>query len=430
MKGNFKTIIIIIFIAAAVFGLLVFSGTIPLGSQKDKEGALGTVVLWGTVKTQIIAQALDDFNRVNKTFTVKYAQKDPETFDQDLLEALASGQGPDMFFLPDNLIFSYKNKIFPIPYQSLPVASFKNSFAGAGEVFLTSQGVLAFPIAIDPMVMYYNRSILDANSIVYPPSSWDEFAGLAPILTKKDEGKKIIKSGVAMGQFSNIAHAKDIISTLFMQAGNPIITEKNGSFISSLNEAGKYNLGSVLKFYTDFSNPLKDVYSWNKSLPNSIDVFSADNLAFYFGYASELQSLVNKNPNLNFLPAPVPQIKNADFKLTSARVTGIAISAFSKNFNTAFIASSLLANSDFAFKFASALGIAPARRDLLAVKQTDAYMPIFYSSALYARGWLDPSPEDTDDIFRNMIDKVLSNSMTVEDAITDASAKLSLLLVR
>jgi len=126
----------------------------------------------------------------------------------------------------------------------------------------------------------------------------------------------------------------------------------------------------------------------------------------------------------------MPQIKNADFKLTSAHVTGIAISAFSKNFNTAFTAAGLLASSDFASKFANALGIAPARRDLLAVKQTDAYMPIFYSSALYARSWLDPSPEDTDDIFRNMVDKVLSNSMTIENAVKDASAKLSLLLAR
>lgn len=427
---NFQVIVIIVFIAAAVFGILVFSGAIPLGSQKSKTGALGTVVLWGTVKTQTIASALEDFSRANKTFIVKYVQKDPETFDQDLLEALASGQGPDMFFLPDNLVFNYKNKIYPIPYQSLPVASFKNSFAGAGEVFLTSKGILAFPIAIDPMVMYYNRSILDANSVVYPPSYWDEFINLMPLLTKKDETKKIIKSGVAMGQFSNISHAKDIISALFMQAGNPIITEKNGSFVSALNETGKYDLGSILRFYTDFSNPLKDVYSWNKSLPNSIDLFSADNLAFYFGYASELQSLINKNPNLNFLPAPMPQIKNADFKLTSAHVTGIAISAFSKNFNTAFTAASLLATSDFASKFASTLGIAPARRDLLAVKQTDAYLPTFYSSALYARSWLDPSPEDTDNIFRNMVDKVLSNNMTVEDAITDASAKLGLLLAR
>jgi len=427
---NFQIIIIIIFIAAAVFGILVFSGAIKIGDQSSRTGALGTVVLWGTVPARDIASTLEEFNNTNQSFILKYVQKDSETFDQDLLEALASGTGPDLFFLPANLAFHYLNRIFPIPYQSFSLASFKSSFAGAGEVFLTSKGILAFPIAIDPLVMYYNRSMLDANNIVYPPATWDEFANLVPSLTKKDENKKIIKSAAALGQFSNVTNAKDIISTLFMQAGNSILEERDNYFNSTLGDSTKSNLSSVLGFYTDFSNPLKEVYSWNKSLPNSQDAFSADNLAFYFGYASELRSLINKNPNLNFLPTSMPQIKNSSFKLTSAKVTGIAVSSFSKNLNTALIAASMISNSDFAAKFANILGVAPARRDLLAVKPTDAYFPIFYSSALYAKAWLDPSPEDTDSIFRGMIENVLSNRMTTDDAISDANSKLNLLLLK
>jgi len=430
---NFQIIILIVFIAAAVFGVLVFSGAIPLGKSSSSTGAQGTVILWGTVKTQDISSALDDFNRVNQTFVVKYVQKDPATFDQDLLEALASSQGPDMFFLPDNLAFHYSNKIYTIPYQSYPVASFKSTFASAGEVFLTSKGVLAFPLTIDPLMMYYNRSMLDSNSIVSPPISWDEFQNLVPLLNKKDANNKIVKSAFALGQFSNIFHAKDIISTLFMQTGNPIITETNGSFYSALSETAggnANNLSSILSFYTNFADPLKDVYSWNRSLPNSQDFFSANNLAFYFGYASELQTLVNKNPNLDFSVAPFPQIKNANFKLTSARITGIAISSFSKNLNTAVTAASLMATGDFASKFSTALLTPPARRDLLAAKPTDAYFPIFYSSALYAKSWLDPSSADTDNIFRTMVENILSNNMSADSSVKDASSKLSLLLAK
>src|SRR3989344_1527809 len=309
--------------------------------------------------------------------------------------------------------------------------SIENDVADAGEVFLTSKGILAIPISIDPLMMYYNRSILDANAVVYPPVFWDEMSTLVPTITKKDDSNKIIKSAIAFGHFSNVTHAKDIISTLFMQAKNPIISEKDGIFNSSLNMPNpKYNLASVLKFYTDFANPSRDIYSWNKSFPNSNDAFSAENLAFYFGYASELASLVNKNPNQNFLASPIPQIKDANFKLTSAHVTGIALLSSSKNFNTAFIAARLMATGNFASKFAIALGVAPARRDLLKIKQTDAYFPIFYDSALYARSWLDPSPKDTDNIFRLIVDKVLSNTISVEDAISDASNKLGLLLFR
>ena len=426
---NFQIIILVVFIAAAILGVLVFSGAIPIG--KTSTGSLGSVVLWGTLPNAVMSPVLKDFNEANPTFVVTYVQKSADTFDQDLLEASASGVGPDIFFLPDNLVFHYTDKIFAIPYTSYPLVSFKNNFASAGEVFLTSKGILAFPISIDPLMIYYNRSMLDANGVIYPPSYWDEMTNMVSTLTKKDDSNKIIKSAIAFGHFSNIVHAKDILATLFMQAGNPIIKEKDGVLSSTLDSSiGNFNLPSILKFYTDFADPNNALYSWNKSFPNSNNAFSKEDLTFYFGFASELQSLINKNPNQNFFVAPMPQIRNSNSKVTGARVTGLAISSFSKNLNTAFLAASLMATGDFASKLVTAAGITPARRDLLAIKLQDAYSPIFYSSALYAKSWLDPSPKDTDIIFSGMINAVLSNNMSVTDAIKDTDSKLNLLLLK
>lgn len=429
MKANFQLIVLIVFIAAAIFGVLVFSGAIPIGSNGSSSQS--TIVLWGTVPTISISSALKDFNDTNSSFTVKYVQKSSDTFDQDLLEALASGAGPDMFFLPDNLAYHYTNKIFPIPYASYPVSIFDSTFVDAGQVFLTDNGVLALPISIDPLMMYYSRSLFDGSGVVYPPATWNDLTAMAPTLTEKDDSGKIIKSAVALGDFSNVVHAKDILAALFMQAGNPIIKADNGVFSSTLGSSvGNYNLPSVLQFYTSFADPSNAAYSWNKSFPNSDDAFSAENLAIYFGYASELHSLVNKNPNQNFFVAGIPQIKNSSFKLTNARVTGIAISSFSKNIPTAFTAANLLVSGDFASAFATAIGAVPARRDLLATKPTDAFSPFFYNSALYARSWLDPSPTDTDNIFNGMVDNVLSGNMDATGAISDASSKMSLLLLK
>ena len=431
MKQNFSLIIMIVFIVFAILGVLVFSGVIPLGKKTDQSGGQGTVVLWGTVPNTIMSVLIEEFNNSNPNFIVKYEQKSPDTFDQNLLEALASGTGPDMFLLPDNLALHYTNKIFTIPYQSIPLATFKSSYASAGEVFLSSKGIIALPLVIDPLMMYYNRSTLDANSIVYPPSTWDDLVSLVPTLTKKDDANKIMKSAVAMGHFSNVTNAKDLLAALFMQAGDPIIAERDGAFTSVLGKAsGARDLGPFLKFYTDFADPLNSVYSWNKSFPSSVDTFSSEDLAFYFGFASELTSLVNKNPNQNFFVAPMPQIKNSNFKLTSAHVTGIAISSSSKNFNTAFVAANLMSGGSFASKLANALGVAPARRALLAVKPADAFSPIFYNSALFAKSWLDPSPKDTDIIFNNMVENVLSGNLMATDSIDDASSKLHFLLIK
>ena len=429
MKFNFQLVIVIVFIIAAVFGVLVFSGAIPIGG--GGEGNLGTVMLWGTVPTPLIVGLVENFNNANPSFILKYEEKSPVSFDQDLLEALATGSGPDIFLLSDDLAYHYADKIVTIPYTSYSAAVFKNTYAQAGEVFLTEAGIQALPLSIDPMMLYYNRSMLDAEGIVFPPKDWEEFSIDVSKLTQKTETNRIERSGAALGQYANIARAKYILAMLFMQAGNPIIGAEAGSLRSTLDApVGTYNLPSILEFYTSFADPASQLYSWNRSFPDSADVFSSEDLGFYFGFASELPLLVNKNPNQNFFAAPVPQIKGAKSKLTSAKVTGVAISSASKNLNTALTAANLLASSDFAAAYSQAIGAAPARRDLLVVPPADSFSPIFYGSALYGRSWLDPSPEDTDRIFSGMVGAVLGNSMTTTNAIKDASSKLELLLLK
>lgn len=426
---NFQIISMVIFGLFAVFGLLVFSGTIDIGTS-DKNTAKGTVTLWGTYDKSSMESLIDNFNARNQTFEVKYSKKDADTFSEDLLEAIASGVGPDMFFLPDDLALKYANKIYTIPYASYPIASYKGAFAEAGEVFLTTNGILAFPMVIDPMVMYYNRNILDSNNIAFPPNNWEEFTLQSTKITTKNDDKQILKSAVGFGQYSNVSGAKDILSMLFMQIGNGIVKETGQSFSSVLSEqvANLPKPASVISFYISFADPNKTNYVWNKSFPNSREYFLADNSAFYFGPASEYQTLVKKNPNLNFAIAPVPQIKGSNLKTTSAHTTGIAVTSFSKNLNTALTAAGLMATTDFALEFAKAVGGAPARRDLLAGAPEDEFSPTIYSSALFARSWLDPSDRDTDNIFRAMIDGAFSNNRSPEDVLEEASGRIELLL--
>lgn len=428
MKGIFQLVFIIIFVAGAIFGVLVFAGVIKIGEEANK--IVGNVLIWGTAGNSEMSPIIDQFNRTYKSTNIKYVEKLPENFDQDLLEALASGAGPDIFFIPDNLAIRYSNKIFPIPYTSYSLVNYKNNFIGAGEVFLTTDGILAFPMTVDPLVMYYNKSIFNSNSIIYPPKTWDELSAMVPIITKKDNSNKIIKSGVALGQFTNIVHAKDILVAMFFQTNNPIIGSTGSSIGSTLNNfRDKPDLAPILQYYTSFADPTNANYSWNRSFSNSLDAFISENVAIYFGFSSELSTIISKNPNLNFGVAPIPQLEQLS-KSTSSKVTGIAISSSSKNIPLAFTVASQIATTDFAEKYASVLSVPPARRDLLKAIQKDANAPIFYDSALYAKSWLDPSPSGSNDIFRIMIDSTLSNVRTAREAISDASSKLDLLLVR
>jgi ABC-type glycerol-3-phosphate transport system substrate-binding protein len=374
---------------------------------------------------------VEDFNQANPNFTISYSSFDSGTFNQELLEAMAEGKGPDMFLLTDNLAQSYLNRITAISYARYPKATFITNFASAGEIFTTPSGILALPIAIDPLIMYYNRSILNTNGVVYPPVNWNEFADLIPKITKKNDANQIISSAVGLGQFANVTNAKDIIATMFLQTGNPIVERnENRLYQATLNkeEKNQQQLISALDFYTSFSNPLLPNYSWHRGLPKSRDYFTGENLAFYFGYASELPSLMSRNPNLDLQVSEMPQMKNSTFKVTKSRVTGVAISAFARDQAVALAVANLMTGDDFVRDFARATSTAPARRNLLATQLADEYMPNIFKSALYSKSWYDPSPADTDRVFRSMVDDVLSNVATTENVINRANGQIDLLL--
>lgn len=425
---NFQLVMVVLFAFGGILGVFVFAGFIDLGGKAVNSAPTGTVILWGTVPNNVITPILDPINNAS-TLKIRYVYKNSNTFDQDLLEAFALNQAPDLFFVSDDNIINHLNKISITPYSSYPLVNFKNNFASAGEVFLNSQGILAFPLIIDPLMMYYNRTLLDSNNVVYPPEYWDEFPNLVKTFTKKEVNGTFIQNTFALGQYNNINNAKNIIVSMFMQNGNEITYKNNNIYRSAIKKDIEIekSLINSLAFYLSFSDPLNSNYSWNRSLPNSLDAFSKEDLVFYFGFASELKNLLNKNPNHNFGVAPLPQIRDNNLKTTHGKVTGIAIASNSKNKNLASLALSNLISGSFTEKLSYALAIPPARKDLLAKKGLDSYTPVFYSSALSARSFIDA--KDSHIVFRNMIEEVLSNGFKVEDAINNLSNRFNLLLL-
>ncbi len=436
---NFPTVIAIIFGVGLVLGVLVFSGLIPIG-QKEKDGvtgASGTVVLWGTVKRSAISQQISNFNETNKTFTVSYVEKNPATFNTELIEALASGIGPDMIMVPTDSILRYSDKIYPIPFTTYPERTFRDTYITEANLFLSSRGVMAFPMTVDPMVMYYNRAIFENAGLAKPPTTWEELVSLVPYLTKKDASGLISQNTVALGEYNNVVNAKDISALLMLQKQNGIVSASGGKTSSLvMQSSGSRNpVTEMLTFYTSFANPTSENYTWNKSFASSRDQFIAGKLAVYFGYASELFTIQGRNPNLNFDISPILQWKDATDPITFGRLTGISILKSSRNLNTAIIAASLMSSRDFLSSYVSNLSLSgdtsvPARRDLLTQTPSTYYAPVVYRAGLTARGWLDPNDESTDLIWQDIINGINSGLYTPDTAVSALNTKLNLLLQR
>ncbi|MBI2475977.1 MAG: extracellular solute-binding protein [Candidatus Taylorbacteria bacterium] len=411
-------------ITLAVFALAIIAGVIVLATTKSaNRGNSFPVVIWGTMPVAEFNNAVADLKQGKAGLKLTYIEKKPESFDQGLIEALASGVGPDAILLPQDLIMRYRGKVLPLSYSSMSLPTFKNTFIQEAELYLDDAGIIALPFAVDPLVMYWNRDLLINAGLSLPPAFWNEFIALAPKLTVKDKNLNILKSAVALGEFRNITNAKEIIAALLMQTGNPITAYGPAGLEVKLTPPTLGTVGA-LNFYTDFANPVKPDYAWNRALSNSREMFTAGDLAFYFGFASEIAKIRDKNPNLNFDVTFFPQPKGASVALTFGRMQGLAVLKNSGNAVGALQAAVAITGPGPLGRLSQATGLPPVRRAMLAPSPNDPYQTIFYNSAVRARAWLDPNPAASQAVFQSMIESVTGGELEVGRAISVAGQNL------
>ncbi len=414
-------------ILLAVFGLFIIIGVIAFSTYKAKDAGSGVpVTVWGTASSGIFQKFVSDVIGGNKAGMVQYSERSAATFEDDVINALASGKGPDVILLPEKDILRFRDKVMPIPYTTLKERDFRDTYIGEGELYLMPEGVLAVPFSIDPLVMYWNRSYLANVGVATPPRFWDEFFTFAENSTTRSATRSIIRSAVGLGEYRNITNAKEIISALTLQTGNSIVALTDGAVKNSFSLQGTTE--SAINFYTEFANPLKPDFTWSRALPTSKQMFAAGDLALYFGFASERPDIRAKNPNLNFDVVELPQIRGAKTSITYGRMTGFAISRASQNATDALALITALTSADAAAKWSAATGLPPVRRDLLSGKPSDIYQAIFYRAALQAESWLDPNPPKSAEIFQNMIEGVTGGRARVSESVARAAQELDLLL--
>jgi ABC-type glycerol-3-phosphate transport system substrate-binding protein len=352
-------------------------------------------------------------------------------YQQSLIEAFANGTGPDVFFITPDMVIKNSSFIYTIPYASYPQKTFSNSFIDGASVYLSPNGILGFPVVADPMVLYYNKDLLTNEGIAQPPKYWDELFDLNPRLTKSKNDGTILQSMIALGRFDNVNHAKDILATLLLQSNNSIVTRTDTGYTPTLSgnsSISPLQSDNIFSFFVEFSNPSDGGYSYNSALPNSLDMFTGGKLVMYLGRASELFKIQSTNPNLSFDVNEIMQTRNTNIKRTDGTIYAVAINKSSKNLTSAFGFAGLLATGDNAKNFAAAVSLPPTLKSLLAVKPESPYMFTFFDSALFTRSWLDPDTKATDGVFGELIQNILSNKLSVSDALSKAQNQLELLV--
>ncbi len=416
-----------------VFGLLALTGLYVFANYTGFSGGgnkVGSVMIWGTLPGTPINAELGTLSSTDKTYSkVTYVQKPAATFDNDLANAIASGTGPDMILISQEQLVSEESKINIIPFSSIPQRVFTSTYLPEDQIYLTSTGTYGIPYTLDPLVLYYNTSLLSQAGIASPPASWEAVTGLVPLLTKQGTALAFAQNAIALGTYDNIENARGILSLLFLQAGTAITQISSAGIRSALgSQAGSSTTlpgVSALSFYTQFANPSRTVYSWNEAASSARQAFLSGSLAMYVGYASELPLLKAANPNLPFDMAQIPQLQSSAAKTDYALAYAFAIPKASKNPSGAFLSATALGSNRLLPQAAAALSMAPAQRALLLTSPADPFSPVYYPEALISVGWLSPAPATIDTIFSAIITNITSGRLQVQDALSTADQALN-----
>jgi multiple sugar transport system substrate-binding protein len=424
----FPAIILGIFAILAAASVVILA-TFSTGGQKT----IGSVVVWGSLPSAVMEDVLNSVRGTRDDFgDVTYRPVSEDALVPKLVESIASGTGPDLVMFPSSYLVRESNKLVTIPYASYPKRTFQDTFIQAGEPFLYPDGVKGLPFVIDPLVMYWNRTMFAAAGIAQPPRYWDELPQMVSNLTKVEQNGTLKTSAFALGSWDNIVNSKDILLTLLSGLGNPVITRAGNGFTSTLSASASNGTGSAasaVRYFAQFSDPVKPVYTWNRSQPASRDAFLKGTLAVYFGPASELLGIRTANPNLNFDVAEMPNVRGG-VKGASSHLFALSIPNGSKNPVGALTVATILTSADVQRIVNKETRLPSVRRDVTVTSAADAYQTVFRSASLTAFSFLDPDPSATEGIFRRLIENVLSGKLKEEAAASSADQELIALIGR
>ncbi len=430
--SNVTLIIIGAVVVIILLVSLILLGLLPGSRPSPEEQA--TLEFWGLFDNASVWQPLfDEYRKTHSSIFFNYTKMEPDTYEQKLIEALASGKSPDIIMFHSSWLPKHGNKISPLPETVMTLKYFQETFPDVATIdFISSGKIYALPVWTDVLSMFYNKDLFNTAGIAIPPKTWEGFIEVVKKLTNKDKFGNFTKSGVAIGTADNVDNAADILGLLMLQTGTKMISDDGTRAVfNEIVTVGEvnYNLGeSALRFYTDFANPKSSAYVWNDKLPNSFDAFASGQAAIIFDYAVNVSRLKQKAPNLRLGIAAIPQLSGGSKTVNYADFWGYSVLAASKNSASAWDFLVFLTGADTNRYFANVVSRPAARRDILSEEKSSPELGVFAEAVLSATNWYQVDPAAIENIFKDIINAVVLENTKPVDAIRDAAARVSSLM--
>lgn len=414
-----------------LFIIGVATGIIPgLRSNRERPPEL-TLTIWGIDSRVLFNDNILGYTALRPNVRVNYEEINPATYEQDLINALAAGRGPDVVMFHNSWLPKHYNKIVPVKSEQLLLSSLQQQFPEVIEQDFAPDGqIFALPLYIDTLALLYNRDTFDRTGIALPPKDWLEFQSLIPKLIQKNEVGNITRPAAAIGgSGASIDKASDFLMLLMLQAGARM-TNEDFTQATFAQNIGEFLPGvDALNFYTKFSDPRDEFYTWNDSQEYSLDNFARGNTAIIFNYAYQQENIRDKNPFLNFRPAEMPQPSGSVRAVNFPDYWGLAVTNNSKNPDWAWdLILYFTANETAAENYLTVSNRPPALRTLIQKYANHPDLGVFARQALSARSWPRIDKVLVDNLFSDMIRATITGQLDLSAAVVQAERQITELM--
>ncbi|MBX4188206.1 MAG: extracellular solute-binding protein, partial [Candidatus Doudnabacteria bacterium] len=201
--------ILVIFILVIVS--VIFAGD---GNNRNSEEQV-ELTWWKTFQDrEDVGPLIEAYQKSRPNVTIKYVKKNIADYESELLNAIASGKGPDIFTIHNDWLPVHIDKMSAMP-SGMTERQYRDSFVDvAASDFIKDGKIYAMPLAVDTLALYYNKDILGSAGIFTPPTTWPEVVSAVQKITSQDNSGNFTRSGIAMGSSSNVNRAADIMLLL------------------------------------------------------------------------------------------------------------------------------------------------------------------------------------------------------------------------
>lgn len=425
-----------------------------------------TLQFWGVFDdSDAYEPIIARYRALRPHITVEYRKFRPEEYERMLVNALAEDKGPDIFMVHNTRTVEYQAKLQPLPTSltlpvrvqqgtiqkqivtvlqqvpSLSIRQLQSQFVDvvADDVVLptvedtpgggrqTVDRIYGLPLSVDTLGLYFNRSLLNKAGIPEAPRTWADVQAAAKNkrLTVYDASQRIVQSAIAIGTANNVERAVDVLQLLMMQnrttmadaEGTVRFNQRPPSAVGELNPGAEATV-----FYTDFANPVKEVYTWNDGMPSSLEAFVGGKTAMFIGYSYHLPLIKARAPKLDVGIAPIPQI-GEEINFPNYWVNGI--SRKTAHVDEAWDFVQFMAAQDQAASYLETTKRPTALRALVSAQREDLDVGVFAAQSLTAQSWYrghDAAAMET--AFKDLIRDVLANPSNPQQWVEIASQKV------